>query len=557
MQRDDPRKSMLEPDFQLLFESAPGLYLVLLPDLTIVAASNNYLSATMRRREDLIGVQLFEAFPDNPDDAAATGVANLRASINRVLKTRLADAMAVQKYDIARPSIEGGGFEERFWSPINSPVLGPDQQILYIIHRVEDVTEFVRAQREGSEHSKAADELRSRMEKMEAEIYSRSRQLEEMNRQRLEAIGRLAGGVAHDFNNLLGVILGYSRLLAERLPENGSFRGGLEKIEHAAESAASLTRQLLAFSRRQILEPKVIDLNQVVADVEPLIRRVIGADITFETNLASSLWNVKADPAQVEQVIMNLALNARDAMPDGGRLVIETSKAEIDEKYIQRRPTVPPGHYTMLSVADTGSGIPLEVQAHIFEPFFTTKEKGKGTGLGLATVYGIVKQSGGHVWVYSEPGMGTAFRIYLPATEATAEITNQRVASSPRLQGSETILVVDDHADLRDLAGLILKQSGYAVLMADTPAAALHIARSHSDPIDLLLTDVILPGMNGRILAQQLLALRPSAKVLFASGYTENVIAHHGELEPGTNFLQKPFSLDTLTRKVREVLDQA
>ena len=315
----------------------------------------------------------------------------------------------------------------------------------------------MRAQREGSEHSKAADELRGRMEKMEAEIYSRSRQLEEMNRQRLEAIGRLAGGVAHDFNNLLGVILGYSRLLAERLPENGSFRGGLEKIEHAAESAASLTRQLLAFSRRQILEPKVIDLNQVVADVEPLIRRVIGADITFETNLASSLWNVKADPAQVEQVIMNLALNARDAMPDGGRLVIETSKAEIDEKYIQRRPTVPPGHYTMLSVADTGSGIPLEVQAHIFEPFFTTKEKGKGTGLGLATVYGIVKQSGGHVWVYSEPGMGTAFRIYLPATEATAEITNQRVTSSPRLQGSETILVVDDHADLRDLAGLILK----------------------------------------------------------------------------------------------------
>jgi len=336
-------------------------------------------------------------------------------------------------------------------------------------------------------------------------------------------------------------------------------RAELKRVEaENAELKDQLTRRQADFEnyRKRVERERTETYNRVVADVEPLIRRVIGADITFETNLASPLWNVKADAAQIEQVIMNLALNARDAMPDGGRLVIETSKAEIDDEYIQRRPTVPPGHYTMLSVADTGSGIPLEVQAHIFEPFFTTKEKGKGTGLGLATVYGIVKQSGGHVWVYSEPGMGTAFRIYLPATEAQAETADRTAFSSPRSQGSETILVVDDHADLRDLAGLILKQSGYEVLMADGPAAALDIARSHSDPIDLLLTDVILPGMNGRLLAQQLLVLRPSAKVLFASGYTENVIAHHGELEPGTNFLQKPFSLDTLTRKVREVLDQ-
>jgi signal transduction histidine kinase len=370
------------PDFRILFESAPGCYLVLTPDLRIVAVSDAYLAATMTKRQEILGRELFDVFPDNPNDASATGVHNLSLSLERVLKDRRADAMEVQKYDIRRPESQGGGFEERYWSPVNSPVLGPGGDIAYIIHRVEDVTEFIRLKQLGTERHKEAEELRSRAQQMEAEIFARARQAAETNRQRLESLGRLAGGIAHDFGNLLGIVLGYAQLLREQAQEP-ALRKGLSEIEQAATSGATLTRQLLAFSRQQVLEPKIIAPNQVVATIEPLVRRLIGENIHFQTVLAPDLGNVKADPGQIEQVIMNLAINARDAMPEGGRLLIETRNVELDENYVREHPGATGGPHIGIGVTDSGVGISQDVQARIFEPFFTTKERGKRTGLGL------------------------------------------------------------------------------------------------------------------------------------------------------------------------------
>ena len=548
-----PTQSFATPDFRVLFESAPGLYLVLTPDLRIVAASDAYLTATLTKRDDIIGRSLFEVFPDNPDDPKADGVRNLKASLDRVLRGRVSDAMEIQKYDIRRP--DGGGFEVRYWSPVNSPVLAGDKEVSYIIHRVEDVTEFVRLKQAGSEEHKVTEELRIRTEQMESEIYLRARQLEEANRQRLEAIGRLAGGVAHDFNNLLSVILGHAKLLKEYLSEGGPFWSGLGQIERAAESAATLTRQLLAYSRQQVLQPRVLDLNVVITEIDPLIRRLIGEHIQFQMLLDPELARVKADAGQIEQVIMNLAINARDAMPDGGKLIIETSNAVVDEVYRQQRPVVALGSYVVLSVADTGIGINKDVEARIFEPFFSTKTRSKGTGLGLATVYGIVKQSGGYIWVYSELGMGTTFKVYLPKTDEAMQTFPRRVQVEAA-KGSETVLLVEDQPSLRELAQIILEKDGYRVLSAESPSQAIAMAETYVEPIHLLVTDVVLPGMNGRVLAERLMQKRQELKILFVSGYTEDIIAHHGELDPGTNFLEKPFTHETLSAKVRCVLDQ-
>ncbi len=376
-----PERGFSTPDFRVLFESAPGLYLVLTSDLHIVAVSDAYLTATMTQRDTILGRPLFEVFPDNPSDPQADGVRNLRASLHRVLRNRVADAMPPQKYDIRHP--EAGVFEERYWSPVNSPVLRDDGQVLYIIHRVEDITELVKLRQTGNEQHKLAEEMRLRAERMETEVFLRARQLDEANRQRLEAIGRLAGGVAHDFNNLLSIILGHTKLMMENVREGGPFWDGLSQIEQASESAASLTRQLLAYSRQQVLQPKVLDLNQAIQEIDPLIRRLIGEHIEFQTSLAPQLARVKADPGQIEQVIMNLAINARDAMTDGGKLIIETANVEVDEAYHQQRPVVAIGSYVVISVADTGAGIDQEVAPRIFEPFFTTKEKGQGKRSGV------------------------------------------------------------------------------------------------------------------------------------------------------------------------------
>jgi len=372
--------------------------------------------------------------------------------------------------------------------------------------------------------------------------------------QKMEAIGRLAGGVAHDFNNLLTIIFGSSDVLLEDLSGDYPHRAEVEEIMKAARRAASLTRQLLAFSRRQVLELQVLDLNALVANLEGMLRRLIGEDVEFRTVLTPARGTVLADPGQLEQVIMNLAVNARDAMPQGGKLTIETAVADLDESYAQAHIPVKPGSYMMLAVSDTGIGMDVETKAHLFEPFFTTKEKGKGTGLGLAMVYGIVKQTGGYVWVYSEPGRGTTFKIYLPRVEAAPEPLVPKPAPVS-LRGSETVLMVEDEEAVRRLIRKVLETRGYVVIAAEGGAEALRLANAHDGVIHLLVTDVVMPGMSGRDLAQYLGSVRPETKVLYLSGYTDDAIIQHGVLEPGIAFLQKPFTPQGLARKVRQVLD--
>jgi len=372
---------------------------------------------------------------------------------------------------------------------------------------------------------------------------------------KMEAVGRLAGGVAHDFNNLLMVIMGRSELLLQQLEADDPKRGATELIRDTTRRAADLTRQLLAFGRKQVLQPRVLDLNAVVDNMSELLRRVIGEDIALGTALDPELGRVKADPGQLEQVIVNLAINARDAMPEGGQLTIETVNVELDASYARRHVEVTPGPHVMLALSDTGIGMDEATQARIFEPFFTTKPLGKGTGLGLATVYGIVRQSGGNVWVYSEPGRGTTFKIYLPRVEDLPEPMDADPVAGQPLRGMETVLLVEDEPAVRDLARDVLTARGYTVLVARLGAEALQICERHPGPIQLAVTDVVMPEMNGRELAQRLAVLRPGLKILYMSGYTDHAVVNHGVLDPGTVFLQKPFGPGVLVRKVREILD--
>ena len=392
-----------------------------------------------------------------------------------------------------------------------------------------------------------------------AEDVTERRVLEQQLRQsqKMEAVGRLAGGIAHDFNNLLMVISGYSEFLLGRLGDEPRLRGPAQEIASAAERASSLTRQLLAFSRKQMLAPRVVNLNDVATETLKMLTRMIGEDIDLVMVPATDLWPVRADAGQIEQVIMNLAVNARDAMPSGGKLTIETSNVALDEEYARFHAPLRPGDYVMVAISDTGAGMDAETQSHIFEPFFTTKGT-KGTGLGLSTVYGIIKQSGGYIWVYSEVGKGTTFKIYLPRVASTGE-TAVQVATPVEQQrvepGTETILLVEDEANLRYLARQYLEKQGYKVIEAADGAVAMQIAVAHDKTIHLLLTDVIMPGMNGRELAQRISEIRPNVKILYMSGYTENVIGHNGMLDAGVRLLQKPFNLRDLRSKVREVLD--
>jgi signal transduction histidine kinase/ActR/RegA family two-component response regulator len=373
--------------------------------------------------------------------------------------------------------------------------------------------------------------------------------------QKMEAVGRLAGGVAHDFNNLLTAILGSTDLLLEMLPADHPGRVEAVETRKAALRAADLTRQLLAFSRLQVLAPRVLNLNDVVANLDKMLRRLIGEDIDLRTALAPDLGAVRADPGQLEQVIVNLAVNARDAMLTGGSLTIETANVTLGEDYAATRTVVEPGDYVMLAVSDTGTGMDAETQARMFEPFFTTKPKGKGTGLGLATVYGIVKQSGGYVWVYSEPGRGTTFKIYLRRVDAAVEPEPSPPVAAVSLHGSETVLLVEDEEQVRELTRRLLRASGYQVLAAASGADALRIAEHHDGAIHLLVTDVVMPGMSGREVGLLLGQKHPKMRALYLSGYPDESVVHQGVLAPGTPFLQKPFTAEALARKVREVLD--
>ena len=386
---------------------------------------------------------------------------------------------------------------------------------------------------------------------------SERKRLEDQLRQaqKMEAIGRLAGGVAHDFNNLLSVIIGYCDLLFRTLPAGAAERSEIAEIRDAADAASGLTRQLLAFSRRQVVERRVLDLNAVVTRAERLLRRLVGDDIELVVRLAPALSLIQADAGQLDQILMNLVVNARDAMPAGGTIVIETAPAVLDEAYARDHPGARAGEYVCVSVSDTGIGMDADTQAHIFEPFFTTKEVGRGTGLGLATVYGIVKQSEAFIWVESARAQGTTFRIYFPPAPAGAAPEPAPRAEPASLTGSETVLVVEDSPQLRELIQEVLQVRGYQVLEADAGDAALDVARRHDGPIHLLLTDVIMPGMNGRQLADRLTAVRPDVKVLFASGYTADVLVQYG-VEGGRHYLQKPFTPDALARKVREILSE-
>jgi PAS domain S-box-containing protein len=392
--------------------------------------------------------------------------------------------------------------------------------------------------------------------RIEAELRATEEQLRQS--QKMEAIGQLAGGIAHDFNNLLMVISGYAETLSEQLDPADPRRTDVEQIRHAGARAADLVHQLLAFSRKQVLQPRVLDLNSVVSQTEGMLRRVLRENIRLVTSLSPELHRIEVDPGQVEQIILNLVVNARDAMPEGGRLTIETANVDLDENYVRDHVFARAGPHVMLGVSDTGNGMDAATRRRIFEPFFTTKGLGKGTGLGLSTVYGIVKQSGGNIWVYSEPGQGTTFKVYFPRTDKDSTLEPEPKAPQRAAIGetSGTILVVEDEPAVRTFVCNVLRKAGYVVLPAGDPDEALSISREHAGRVRLLLTDVVLPRMSGRLLAEKLAVQRPDMRVLYMSGYTDNVIVDRGVLKPGMAFLEKPVMPATLLDKVHEVLSR-
>jgi PAS domain S-box-containing protein len=483
---------------------------------------------------------LFESAPDGilVADAEGTyvdvnpsGLAMLGYSRDELIGMKSADILApkeLSRVDTALTEINQGVEHRHEWRFRRKDGSVFDADVLATVMADGRILALVR---DSSEHKRMEEQLRQS--------------------QKMEAVGRLAGGMAHDFNNELGVILGYTELLMRHASE--AQRGKLEQILKATERATGLTRQLLAFSRKQIVEPKVLDLNAILSDLEQMLGRLIGEDVDLAIVPAADLGQVKADHGQLEQVVMNLCLNARDAMPDGGLLRIETANAELDAGHAARHEPIAPGRYVMLAVGDTGSGIAKEDLSSIFEPFFTTKAPGKGTGLGLATVYGIVKQAGGYVWVYSELGQGTTFKVYLPRIDEPADVPHARETPMPS-RGWETILLVEDEGSLRAIARETLEEHGYRVIEAAGASEALATASRHPEPIHLLVSDVVMPGMNGRALFESLVAARPELGVLYMSGYTDDVIAHRGLFESGNLLLAKPFTARALLERVRAAL---
>ena len=555
------------PDFKALFEAAPGLYLVLTqPDFRIVAASDAYLRATRTERAAVLGRNLFEMFPDNPDDPAADGVRNLRTSLERVVQFRRPDTMSVQKYDIRKPESEGGGFEEKYWSPRNTPVFGPTGQFIYIIHRVEDVTSFIQLKQRGAEQAELTDRLRERTEQMEAEIFMRAREVEVAREQleaeqklrqvqKMEAVGHLTGGIAHDFNNILTVITGLIDILAEAVEHDAALSSVTKMISDAAFRGAEVTKHLLAFSRQQPLQPREADLNTLVQDTARLLRPSLGEQIEIDTALEPDAWPAFIDPNHMATALLNLAVNARDAMPDGGKLMLETSNVILDEVYAAANPDVRAGEYVMVAVSDTGGGIPAAIRDKVFEPFFTTKDTGKGTGLGLSMVYGFIKQSDGHLKIYSEEGHGTSIKLYLPRSMGDMVDVDPPPAVDTR-GGHESILVVEDDPLVRNYVSAQLEQLGYRTMVtANGPEALAAVEKGFV--CDVLFTDVIMSGgMNGRQVADAVTAKLPSVRVLFTSGYTEDAIIHHGRLDPDVTLLPKPYRKADLARMIRQVLTQ-
>jgi PAS domain S-box-containing protein len=500
------RLRMSEERYRDLFENAQDLIVTLGLDGRFTSANNAVLEVSGYCREELLAKTIFEIASPNSLErmhSAFAGVLSGQNTRGSELELKCKDGRTV-------------------WIDVRSRRMEEDGNIIGIQSIGRDI--------------------------------SWRRRLEEqlLHSQKMEAVGRLAGGVAHDFNNILGVIIGYSDLVLEDLSVDDSSRRRIGQIRKAGARAAEVTRQLLAFSRKQILAPKVLDLSSIVSETARMLLRLLGEDIDLITKLSQMPIRVKADPAQMEQVIMNLAVNARDAMPSGGKLILETSTAVLDET-AHNQIHIVPGRYALLTVTDTGTGMDEATRLRIFEPFFTTKGPGEGTGLGLATVYGFVKQSEGYIWAYSEPGHGTTFKIYLPEVAAPVTAVQPQRPATALPRGMETVLLVEDEESLRGLNEELLTGLGYTVLPAAHGAEALELAQ-HEPHIHVLLTDVVMPGMSGRELGEKLKIMRPEVKVLYMSGYTDNVIIHHGILKPGVFFLQKPFTQETLARKMREVL---
>ncbi|MFY9288988.1 MAG: ATP-binding protein [Alphaproteobacteria bacterium] len=568
MSGQQKKGTMVPSDFQTLFYASPSLYLILNPHFIIVDANEAYLRATKTQRCDIVGHSIFDAFPDNPGDKQADGVRNLRASLERALKTKQSDTMAVQKYDIRRPEHEGGGFEERYWSPVNSPVMDEMGRVIYLIHRVMDVTDFVRLKKDKTattNHKKPIDDT-------DAEVYVRAQEIQEANRkieaerlqleqelwqaQKMESLGQLTGGIAHDFNNLLGLIMGSLDMM------EGKVSGAAEESRTIALNAvmrgAELIKSLLAFSRQQPLNPTIIDVNEHVTKMAKLLQRVLGEPIETIMDLADNLTPVRIDPVQLESVITNLAINARDAMPKGGRLILSTSNVTLDADYCAQNPGVATGDYVCIDVADNGTGISPEIMARVFEPFFTTKEIGKGTGLGLAMVYGFVKQSQGHIKIYSEVGRGTSIKIYLPHHHGIVQKTETKTNTTSHAGKGETILVIEDNNDLRAMTIKQLHDLGYQTVEMINGDKALAYIKA-GKPYDFLLSDVVMPGqLSGFDVACQSLVFHPKAPVLLISGFPG--IAVEEQQKMATNkkleLLSKPYRKTDLARKIRELMDK-
>jgi PAS domain S-box-containing protein len=484
------------------------------PDNPIVYASPSFAKLTGYDLEEVIGRNC-RFLQGEETDPAATAL--LRAAL-----------AAGQAYTTELLNYRKDG--SKFWNNLAiSPVLGEDGELLQFVGVQTDVTE-------------------------RRELEAQLRQA-----QKLEAVGQLAAGIAHDFNNLLSVVLGYSICIAEQLPTNDPLREDIEEVRRAGDRATHLVRQLLAFSRGQLLEPQVLDLGELVLEMESLLQRLLGANVALSLFPVNGVGRVEADPTQLEQIVMNLAVNARDAMPDGGKLSIEVTDVELDAAYAALHAGVTPGPYVMLAITDSGTGMTRATRERIFEPFFTTKGVGKGTGLGLATVFGIVKQSRGHIGVSSELGSGSTFKVYLPRVDDATVPTRPSAPSPERLalRGNETILLVEDDEQLRVMACMILRRQGYKVLDAQNGGEAFLICEQHAATIDLLVSDLVMPRMNGRQLAERLATLRPKMKVLFMSGYAENAVVHQGVLDAGVAFLQKPITPSSLLKRVRQLLDSA
>ncbi len=583
----DSLPAVSAPDYQAVFESAPGLYLILNPALVIVGASDAYLRATITRRDRIIGRGIFDTFPDNPDDLAATGVRNLRDSLERVLRERKSDTMAVQKYDVRRKANNGDEFEVRYWSPINLPVLDAAGNVAWIIHRVEDVTDFVRLRQQGSE----SETLRQRLELTEAEIFQRAQEIQEANRalresqanlkhlnetlelriaertrelqaeieerqrvqealretQKLEAIGRVAGGVAHDFNNLLTVIQGNAELLGEQ-DKIGTFARPVEVIMRAAERGERLTRQLLAFSRHQALRPERIDLRQRTENISELLSRSLRGDIRIVLDFAEELWPVDCDAGEMELALLNICVNARDAMPAGGLVRVEAANVVLPSA--QHRNVDLAGEFVSIAVSDTGAGIPPGVLVKVFEPFFTTKEVGKGTGLGLAQVRGFAEQAGGSASIASQVGLGTIVTIYLPRAMRAA-VADGAAHPSSVVKGTGMALVVEDDDAVAETAEKLLAMIGYKSVRAQDARTALALLLG-GQKFDFVFSDIVMPGgLSGLELARRIRRHFPDLPVLLASGYSQAAAEVARE---GFAIIAKPYRADGLSDAIRRCI---